>query len=134
MRPILAITAAITGGILLASCDTVDHDAAREKALSACALLGTDGSNTDPDPNTPTDWTEITKQTSDAADLAAAAAVIDPRWNRLSDAASAGYVVANDAATQQRSGIDPALTPDESSKLQNVLAVADAECRKARAR
>lgn len=132
MRPSLAAIAAIAGVLLLASCDDVDHEAAREKALSACALLGTDGSSTNPDPNTQTNWIKIAEQTSDAADTAAAAAVIDPRWNRLSDAASAGYVVAEAAATRQRTTGDPTLTPDELSKAQGVLAVANAECRKAR--
>ena len=134
MRPILAVTAAIASGLLLASCDTVDHDAAKEKALSACALLGAGGSSIDSDPNTPTDWVKVSEQTSDAADLAAAAAAKDSRWTRLSDTASAGYVITDAVSARQRLSGSATPTPDELGKLQAIVAVADAECRKARAR
>ncbi|MFJ7069871.1 hypothetical protein [Streptomyces sp. NPDC101115] len=135
MRAATTILAAVLAATLMTGCGQDDPEPI-ELARQACGGVGTDGQHLTPDPESTgidaDDAASLVDETDRRADLAASAAVRDPRWNRLADALSWLATEVEDVRSRSAATGSAAAT-DEPETFAQTLAAIESECRKANA-
>ncbi|MDX3708774.1 hypothetical protein PV733_07270 [Streptomyces europaeiscabiei] len=135
MRTTTTAAAVIACAALLAGCAD-DGPAPAELARQACGTIGADNEHLTPDPDSQGADVQEAQQAADEAteraDLAAAAAVRDPRWTRLADAFTWLAAELDDSVARAEIAGGLSVTDQPEEYRQN-LATLEADCRKAHA-
>lgn len=135
MRTTVTAVAVIVAAVLLTGCGD-DGPAPAELARQACGTLGADSKHLTPDPDSQginvEEGRTAAEEATKRADLAAAAAVRDPRWTRLADTFTWIAAEMDDSVARAEYSGGLAVT-DQPEEYRQKLADLEADCRKAHA-